>query len=219
MRKLRYVRLTGKQRLFIWLALFVTLLMAVVIGALVHMGPIISSMATARVSNTVNRIVVEAVSDAIQGGEIDYGVLVEFEKDASGHVTALKSNMAAFNRLQSRISDDILLRLSEEELGAHGYPAGEGMEHQRQMILIHSGTRPTEYLPHEVITCVGAKAAHDADRSGFGQVLGKTLDQNGLRFSWRAFMSKHPHSLYGTDAHHSYFTTVTSISTRAFSGS
>ena len=124
MRKLRYVRLTGKQRLFIWLALFVTLLMAVVIGALVHMGPIISSMATARVSNTVNRIVVEAVSDAIQGGEIDYGVLVEFEKDDSGHVTALKSNMAAFNRLQSRISDDILLRLSEVSTTTLSIPIG-----------------------------------------------------------------------------------------------
>ena len=124
MRRLRYVRLTGKQRLLIWLVLFVVLLTAIAVGALVHMGPIISSMATARVSNTVNRIVVEAVSDAIQGGEIDYGVLVEFEKDDSGHVTALKSNMAAFNRLQSRISDDILLRLSEVSTTMLSIPIG-----------------------------------------------------------------------------------------------
>ena len=124
MRRLRYVRLSGRQRLFIWLAVFVTLLTTIAVGAFVHMGPIISSMATARVSNTVNRIVVEAVSDAIQGGEIDYGVLVEFEKDDSGHVTALKSNMAAFNRLQSRISDDILLRLSEVSTTILSIPIG-----------------------------------------------------------------------------------------------
>ena len=124
MRRLRYVRLSGRQRLFIWLAVFVALVTTIAVGAFVHMGPIISSMATARVSNTVNRIVVEAVSDAIQGGEIDYGVLVEFEKDDNGHVTALKSNMAAFNRLQSRISDDILLRLSEVSTTTLSIPVG-----------------------------------------------------------------------------------------------
>lgn len=124
MRRLRYVRLTGRQRLLIWLALLVAALTTIAVGALVHMGPIVSSMATARVSNTVNRIVVEAVSDAIQGGEIDYGVLVEFEKDDTGHVTALKSNMAAFNRLQSRISDDILLRLSEVSTSTLSIPIG-----------------------------------------------------------------------------------------------
>jgi len=81
-------------------------------------------MATARVSNTVNRIVVAAVNEAIQGGEIDYSVLVSFEKDANGHVTALKSNMAAFNRLQSRIADDILLRLSEVSTTDLSIPLG-----------------------------------------------------------------------------------------------
>ena len=124
MRRLRYIRLSRKQRLLIWLSLITTVLSTVVIVAVVHMEPILSSMATARVSNTVNRIVVEAVSDAIQGGEIDYGILVEFEKDADGRVTALKSNMAAFNRLQASISDDILLRLSEVSTSTLSIPIG-----------------------------------------------------------------------------------------------
>ena len=85
MRRLRYIRLSGKQRLLIWLTLIVSVLTAVAIVAVIHMEPILASMATARVSNTVNRIVVEAVSEAIQGGEIDYGVLVEFEKDADAY--------------------------------------------------------------------------------------------------------------------------------------
>lgn len=124
MRRLRYIRLSRKQRLLIWLSLITTVLSTVLIVAVVHMEPILSSMATARVSNTVNRIVVEAVSDAIQGGEIDYGILVEFEKDADGRVTALKSNMAAFNRLQARIADDILLRLSEVSTSTLSIPVG-----------------------------------------------------------------------------------------------
>ena len=113
MRRLRYIRLTKRQRTAVWLTLVVGSITALIYLAVVQMGPILTSMATARVSNTVNRIVVAAVDEAIQGGEIDYSVLVSFEKDAEGKVTALKSNMAAFNRLQSRIADDILLRLSE----------------------------------------------------------------------------------------------------------
>lgn len=124
MGRLRYIRLSGRQRLAIWSALIVLVLTTVACMAVIHMEPILVSMATARVSNTVNRIVVEAVNDAIQGGEIDYGILVEFEKDAEGRVTALKSNMAAFNRLQSRIADDILLRLSEVSTTTLAIPIG-----------------------------------------------------------------------------------------------
>jgi len=123
-RRWRYIRLSGKQRLLIWLSLITVLVSAVLIVAIVHMEPILVSMATARASNTVNRIVVEAVNDAIQGGEIDYSVLVAFEKDAQGRVTALKSNMAAFNRLQARIADDILLRLSEVSTTTLSIPIG-----------------------------------------------------------------------------------------------
>ena len=124
MGRLRYVRLSGKQRALIWCILTLLLTLTLLVVAIVHMEPILSSMATARASNTVNRIVVEAVSDAIQGGEIDYDTLVEFEKDANGHVTALKSNMAAFNRLQARIADDILARLSEVSTTTLSIPIG-----------------------------------------------------------------------------------------------
>lgn len=124
MGRLRYVRMSGKQRLVVWLLVLSVVLSGILIAAVVYMEPILASMATARVSNTVNRIVVEAVSDAIQGGEIDYSVLISFEKDAQGHVTALKSNMAAFNRLQARIADDILRRLSEVSTSTLSIPVG-----------------------------------------------------------------------------------------------
>lgn len=124
MRRLRYIRLSGRQRLAIWSTLIVVVLTTIICVAVIHMEPILISMATARASNTVNRIVVEAVNEAIQGGEIDYSILVSFEKDAEGHVTALKSNMAAFNRLQSRIADDILLRLSEVSTTTLSIPIG-----------------------------------------------------------------------------------------------
>ena len=80
---------------------------------------------TARVSNAVNRIVVDAVRDAIDSGQVDYNVLIHLEKDETGRVAALESNMAAFNRLRSQIADEILRRLSEVSTSELSIPVGK----------------------------------------------------------------------------------------------
>lgn len=113
MGRLRYLRFTGRQRVLIWLTVIFTLLLALTVAVVLHMKPVVVDLATARTSNAVNRIVVAAVNDAVDSGRIDYEQLVDFDKDAEGHVTALKSNMAAFNRLQASIADDILQRMAE----------------------------------------------------------------------------------------------------------
>ena len=113
MGRLRYLRFTGRQRVLIWLTVIFTLLLALTVAGVLHMKPVVVDLATARTSNAVNRIVVAAVNDAVDSGRIDYEQLVDFDKDAEGHVTALRSNMAAFNRLQASIADDILQRMAE----------------------------------------------------------------------------------------------------------
>lgn len=113
MGRLRYLRLTGRQRVLIWLTAIFTLLLALTVAVVLHMKPVVVDLAAARTSNAVNRIVVAAVNDAVDSGRIDYEQLVDFDKDAEGHVTALRSNMAAFNRLQASIADDILQRMAE----------------------------------------------------------------------------------------------------------
>ena len=113
MGRLRYLRFTGRQRVLIWLTVIFTLLLALTVAVVLHMKPVVVDLATARTSNAVNLIVVAAVNDAVDSGRIDYEQLVDFDKDAEGHVTALRSNMAAFNRLQSSIADDILQRMAE----------------------------------------------------------------------------------------------------------
>ena len=113
MGRLRYLRLTGRQRVLFWLTVIFALLLALTVAVVLHMKPVVVDLATARISNAVNRIVVAAVNDAVDSGRIDYEQLVDFDKDAEGHVTALRSNMAAFNRLQASIADDILQRMAE----------------------------------------------------------------------------------------------------------
>ena len=122
--RLRYMRLSLRQRIMVWGILALISLAVLCTVAVIHMKPIITSMATARVSNTVNRIVAAAVNDAVDKGEINYGAMIRFEKDEQGHVTALYSNMAEFNRLQTTISDEILQRLSEVSTSELSIPVG-----------------------------------------------------------------------------------------------
>lgn len=94
------------------LAVLVTL-SAVVLYAGSHLQPVLSRLAVARVSNTVNRIVIQSVDEAVRGGAVRYDQLISFEKDNDGRIAAIHSNMAACNRLQSEILSIILSRLDE----------------------------------------------------------------------------------------------------------
>ena len=124
MERLRYLRLTGRQRVGIWLTLLVLALLAAVVSLLWHLKPVMTSMATARVSNLVNRIVSAAVNEAVENGSIGYQHFVIFEKDETGHITALRSNGAEVNRMQGQITDEILHRLSEVATSELEIPLG-----------------------------------------------------------------------------------------------
>lgn len=124
MGRLRYVRLTKKQKIVVWLAIFMLLLLGLVALVVVRIRPIVESLAESRATNRVNRVVADAVSDAVASGQVDCSALITFEKDGSGRVTALRSNMTEFNRLQTLISDAVLERLSEVTTSDLSIPLG-----------------------------------------------------------------------------------------------
>ena len=124
MKRLRYLRLSRRQRWTIWLTVVGLALLTGTVLLLSQLRPVLTGMASARVSNSVNRIVVAAVEEAIRSGEINYDAFVTFEKDTDGHVTALRSNVAEVNRMQSAISEVILQRLSEVSTSELRIPVG-----------------------------------------------------------------------------------------------
>lgn len=103
--------------------MFIVLLAAVIYGSM-QMRPILERMAVTRVSNTVNRIISEAVNEAITSGTISYDRLISFEKDTEGHITAVHSNMAAFNQLQAEILDIVLARIEQVSARELSIPIG-----------------------------------------------------------------------------------------------
>lgn len=121
-----YYRRHLNRRLLVRVALCVLsgLLLAFVLTGMVRMRPLLESLATTKVSNTVNRIVFEAVNEAIQEGAISYSELIAVEKDLNGRITAVHSDMAAFNRLQAQILDLILARIDQVSARELSIPIG-----------------------------------------------------------------------------------------------
>ena len=126
MRGYRYYRrpLTRRAaaRLLLTLALLALIGMLAVAG--MQMKQLLTKLAVTRVTNTVNRIVTQAVNETIDSGEIRYDDLISFEKDNEGKITAVKSNMPEFNRLQSKILNVILERISEVSTRDLSIPLG-----------------------------------------------------------------------------------------------
>lgn len=126
MRGYRYYRrpLTRRAaaRLILTLALLALVGMLAVAG--MQMKQLLTKLAVTRVTNTVNRIVTQAVNETIDSGEIRYDDLISFEKDNEGKITAVKSNMPEFNRLQSKILNVILERISEVSTRDLSIPLG-----------------------------------------------------------------------------------------------
>ena len=121
-----YYRRRMDRRVLARLLLFVgmTLVLATAVYATAQLRPLLESMATTRVNNTVNRIVFEAVNEAIESGEITYDQLISFEKDNDGKITAVHSNLAACNRLQVEILDIILARIDQVSARELSIPVG-----------------------------------------------------------------------------------------------
>ena len=58
-----------------------------------RMQGLLRELAVARVSNSVSRVISEAVGDAIADGSFQYDRMIAFETDNEGRITAVKSNM------------------------------------------------------------------------------------------------------------------------------
>ena len=117
-------RVDGGHVRRVLLFLTVSGLLAFLLYAGAQLRPLLGSLAATRVSNAVNRIVYQAVNEAIDSGQIAYEQLVSWEKDNEGRITMVRSNMAAFNRLQSQILNLILSRIDQVSARELSIPVG-----------------------------------------------------------------------------------------------
>lgn len=87
--------------------------------------PMLNTMAESRVQNRVNEIVSAAVSQTLSQEAISYQDVISLEKDSSGAITALTSNMVRMNQLRAELLNAIIQQVDSLNSGSLGIPLGE----------------------------------------------------------------------------------------------
>lgn len=124
MRRYLHRTLSRRDKLLLWLTVITLALLALTLLALSRLRPLVTRLATTRVTNTVTRIVSAVVDETIYESDVDYDSLISLEKDHDGHIVAVKSDMAAFNRLQSAILAGVLERMADVDTRELSIPVG-----------------------------------------------------------------------------------------------
>lgn len=85
-----------------------------------YIAPMVQELAKAMVSNRGSYIINEAIEAQLISEDIDYDSIVFLEKDVTGAITALRTNINEVNRLKTQILsvvDTMLLDLDVNEIG------------------------------------------------------------------------------------------------------
>ena len=110
----------------LWLAgaLGILLAAALIFGLDLRLRPVVETMAEAKVTNAVTRLLDGAVAAEIQARAITYSDLITVEKDENGRITALTSNMSALNDLRASILSDAVAAVDQIDSQSLAIPVG-----------------------------------------------------------------------------------------------
>jgi sporulation protein YunB len=105
-------RIKIRYRILIYFAVIILFAAGLMLYSEIRMRPIITSMAEAHARSIASKVVSEAISEEIEANNISYDDLISFEKDESGKIAALKTDIIMVNRLKSRLSVVILNKIA-----------------------------------------------------------------------------------------------------------
>ena len=89
-----------------------------------RLSKVILDMSANTVKSKAGIVISSAIYDEIDRLDITYDKLVSFEKDNSGKITALKTDIIEINKLKTTLSVKILNRLSEMDTAELDIPVG-----------------------------------------------------------------------------------------------
>lgn len=84
----------------------------------------IIEIARQKVKSQAYIVISETIWREIDSSNVSYNNLVDFEKDSSGNITALKANVIEVNKLKSKLSVDILNSLENNDIMSVSVPMG-----------------------------------------------------------------------------------------------
>lgn len=154
-------------RIGFWLFLLILLVAAMVFFTIrSKYYDVIISLAQTRVTNATSDLINDAVSRQIAAGSVAYENIVYFEKDVSGKITALKTNIAQVNMLKTETLDYVNETLLDTDNFDIGVPIGS-------MVLPEflSGRGPQ--IPVQIMSIRNSDAVFDSNftQAGINQTL------------------------------------------------
>ena len=133
------------------------------LGALLRtqVNPLTEELALARINDAASNVINEAVNAQISQGNIQYDDLVTLQRDTSGTITALTTNMQTMNQLKSQLLlmlDEKVHEISDDEISV---PTGN-----LTGILLLSGRGPQ--IPVKIVTVANSDAVFNGEFSDAG---------------------------------------------------
>ena len=147
------------------LLIVLPLLLIAALIAYLRFTPYIRQAAKTRVVNAASDLIVDAVNEQLES-DLDFSRMIYLEKDASGSVTAVQTNVAQMNRLKNRTLDTIGKRMLDIDAQQLSVPVGN-------LILpeLLAGTGPR--LPVKIVSFSSSDAefTSDFEAAGINQTL------------------------------------------------
>lgn len=86
--------------------------------------PMVRTLVAVQIDNEASNCIVDAINAQIDAGSIRYDDIITIQTDASGHVTALQTNLGEINRLKMEILRKIGESLQEMSVEQLSVPVG-----------------------------------------------------------------------------------------------
>ena len=108
-----------RRRLRRWCIVLMLILIGTAVLLRTRINPLTQELALAKITDAASNVINRAVNQQIQEGNIQYDKLVTLQRDQSGNITALTTNMQEMNRLKTQlleILDDDIYNIEDESL-------------------------------------------------------------------------------------------------------
>ena len=164
------------QRVVLSLMILVLAVLTALSIFLLQLRPVVLKLGTAKASTAVLATVNDVVDREINQGTFDYSKLITLEKDASGNISALETNMALVNSLQARLAKEIISSVKTEMVSEMRIPIGNAVGG-----ILFSGRGPTFVVKILSVQNVRTSFSNDFSEAGVNQtrhriVLDITVD-------------------------------------------
>ncbi|HHT17894.1 MAG TPA: sporulation protein YunB [Papillibacter sp.] len=166
-----YIKPMPRAKKAALIVLFGLVIVMILTAVMLHqLRPIVLQLAKSKVNETVLRTINTVIDREISRGAVEYSRLITLQKDINGNITALETNMASVNRLQTQISQGIVDELENAIISELRIPIGSAIGGE-----LFSGRGPRMTVKILSVTYIRTKLENTFIDAGINQTRHKII--------------------------------------------